>query len=84
MKKLILLVCTLSILLSFAGCSGLRKGPPVDEQKLYEDLFNVNNKISIKLDMSDLELAKLQADYDKYAGNCPSRHDSFTGYDCPL
>ena len=68
MKKLILLVCTLSILLSFAGCSGLRKGPPVDEQKLYEDLFNVNNKISIKLDMSDLELAKLQADYDKYAG----------------
>lgn len=68
-KRTMVILCVCALLLGCIGCSGLKgTGSTVDEQQLYEALFDVNNKISLKLDMSNLELAKLQADYDKYAG----------------
>ncbi len=41
-------------------------GNSVAEEKLYQSLFDINSKISIKIDISDSELLKLQQDYDKY------------------
>lgn len=37
-----------------------------DEQKLFESLFDINNPVSIQIDISDKELKKLQDDYQKY------------------
>ena len=39
---------------------------PCTEEALYEQLFDPNAKIEVNIDMSDKELAKLQADYEKY------------------
>lgn len=38
----------------------------LSQEQLFSELFNINNKISLRLDMSDEELAKMQADYEKY------------------
>jgi len=38
-----------------------------DFDDIYTKLFDINNKIEIKIDITDEELAKLQADYEKYA-----------------
>lgn len=40
--------------------------PLTDEEKLYEDLFDINNTISIQIIISEKELDKLQADYQEY------------------
>lgn len=40
---------------------------PADEIAAFEAFFDPNNHISIKLDISDSELKKIQQDYDKYA-----------------
>lgn len=37
-----------------------------EQEELYQALFDINNKISIQIDISDAELKKLQQDYDKY------------------
>lgn len=42
--------------------------PLTDEEKLYEDLFDINNTVSIQLEISQKELDKLQADYELYDG----------------
>lgn len=34
---------------------------------LFEALFDPNNKITVKIDMTDTELAEMQADYERYA-----------------
>ena len=58
--------------------SSTTKKPPVDysgydgdinadQQGDFERLFDPLNLISFKLDISDRELAKIQADYDKYS-----------------
>lgn len=39
---------------------------PYTQQQIYEQLFDINNKIEIDLDMSNAELQKLQDDYDHY------------------
>lgn len=41
----------------------------LSQQQLFSELFNINNKISLRLDMSDEELAKMQSDYEKYDRN---------------
>lgn len=44
--------------------------PPVadtDELKLFYELFDYNNHVSIHLDISDSELKKIQQDYEKYS-----------------
>ena len=37
------------------------------QQTAFEALFSKENHISLKLDISDTELAKLQADYERYS-----------------
>ncbi len=39
---------------------------PVSEEELYNQLFDLNNKITIQIHMSDAELQKMQDDYDRY------------------
>ena len=39
---------------------------PLAEEDLYEQLFDPNCKVEIDIDMSDAELSKLQADYERY------------------
>ena len=41
---------------------------PEDEIALFNDFFDPNNHISIKLDISNAELKKIQKDYEKYSG----------------
>ncbi len=38
-----------------------------EPNEIYRALFDINNKIDINIDISGEELAKLQADYEKYA-----------------
>ena len=40
-----------------------------EDEKIYAMLFDIRNQVTLSLDMSDEELAKMQADYEKYAGN---------------
>lgn len=41
----------------------------IPEQQVYDMLFDIENKVELKLDMSAEELEKMQADYDKYDRN---------------
>lgn len=41
---------------------------PYDDETIYSQLFDINNKIEIDVDISDDELAKMQSDYDRYDG----------------
>lgn len=38
-----------------------------EEQIIYEQLFDINNKIKINIDITDEQLALLQQDYEKYS-----------------
>ena len=40
---------------------------PTDEMAVFNAFFNPNNHISLKLDISNSELKKMQQDYEKYA-----------------
>ncbi|MCR5607716.1 MAG: CotH kinase family protein [Lachnospiraceae bacterium] len=40
-----------------------------EEIALYKELFDINSTISIKIDISDTELGKIQQDYQKYDKN---------------
>lgn len=37
------------------------------QEQLFTELFDIRNKISLRLDMADEELAKMQADYEQYS-----------------
>lgn len=39
----------------------------ISQEQLFTELFNINNKISLRLDMSDEALAKMQIDYEQYS-----------------
>ena len=41
---------------------------PGDDMDLFNDLFDPNNHVTLKLDITSSELKKIQKDYDKYAG----------------
>lgn len=43
--------------------------PQPNQETIYNQLFDINNKVTITLDISDAELQKLQADYKKYGSN---------------
>ena len=69
-KQLIAAVCLAALLLGCAGCdsTGAKKtAPPIEEERLYEALFDINNKISLDLRMEESEIAKMQADFDEYS-----------------
>lgn len=40
---------------------------PYAEEEIFEQLFDINNKITIRLDMDKKELQKLQEDYNSYS-----------------
>lgn len=40
---------------------------PYTQDEIYEQLFDINNKVEIDIDISKTELAKIQQDYDNYA-----------------
>lgn len=51
------------------GGSGNVTGPDTpqpNQNTLYTQLFDINNKVTITLEISDAEIQKLQADYKKY------------------
>ena len=39
---------------------------PYSDEELFEQLFDINNKIGIQIDISDEELLNIQQDYEKY------------------
>lgn len=43
--------------------------PKSEDQQLYERLFDIHNKITLRLDMEEAEIAKMQADYENYDRN---------------
>lgn len=40
---------------------------PYTQEEIYAQLFDINNKVEIEIDISDDELMKMQKDYDKYS-----------------
>lgn len=44
-----------------------RDSLPYTQKQIYDQLFDINNKIELNIDISDEELAKIQKDYDKYS-----------------
>lgn len=75
MRRILLLMLCICLL---AGCAFLTvtliqpeniETPYMPEQQIYEMLFDIENKVELKLDMSTEELEKMQADYDKYDRN---------------
>ncbi len=57
--------------LSLFGCAApgdnATANPPTEEELLYDRLFDIRNKIEIEIKMPEVEIAKLQADFDAYA-----------------
>ena len=53
------------------GEQGSNAGDKVvgNAETIYKQLFDINNKVTITLDISDTELKKLQDDYDEYGEN---------------
>lgn len=43
---------------------------------LYNQLFNLENKVCVEISMSDAEIKKLQADYNKYTGSDDNKKSS--------
>ena len=41
---------------------------PYTQRQIYDQLFDMNNKIDINIDMSDAQLQKMQQDHDNYSG----------------
>lgn len=74
-SRLVILILCLSIL---AGCSipteparekiyNIDTDPlPFSDEELFSLLFDIKNKITLRLDMDDLELTKMQQDYNFY------------------
>ncbi len=79
-KYFLILLCSLLLL---TGCVNIPDTttptdpdiPPTDpqaelsEQALFDMLFDIQNKVQLRLDMSDTELQKMQNDYEKYDKN---------------
>lgn len=80
-KWIILLLC----LCILTGCSHLGETRPsgasipngtyppdsegLSQDQIYGLLFDIKNKISLRLDMSEAEIAKMQRDYERYDGS---------------
>lgn len=76
-RKLSLFLLALWLLILPACSSDIKTNQPVidgpkinqtitDESKLYDQLFDLNNFVSVKIHISEEEIAKIQDDYDKY------------------
>lgn len=77
MKKTVFLLTLLLLAVLCAGCGekvpasgtyNIDEAPlPRSQETLYTQLFDLNNKIQISIDMEEAEIAKLQADYEAYS-----------------
>lgn len=74
-KKVLLAVGVLMMGLIFNACSGNGKEgkskedsvkEAQDQEEVYQSFFDINNKVTIKIDVSDEEIAKIEKDYEKY------------------
>lgn len=73
-KKLALLLMVILVVVSLPACSGSKEKKTesggesnrTEDEKIFDELFNLENKVMIKVDISDRELEKIQKDYDKY------------------
>lgn len=76
-RKIIFAAALLAVGVTLSGCGkqtdstktakdDVIKLSDKEQDKIYDKLFDINNKISIKIDISDKEIAKIQADYDTY------------------
>lgn len=73
-KKLALLLSVILVAVSLSACSG-SKGENTEtggesniseDEKIFDELFNLENKVTVRIDISDKELEKIQKDFDKY------------------
>lgn len=46
----------------------------IKTESLYSDLFDINNKITVKINISEAEITKIEADYEKYGSECNIYH----------
>ena len=79
MKKQILILTLILLVMMGAGCGKNPPTPlcgdsnidtdelPLSEEALYAQLFDLNNKVEINVQMSAAELAKLQRDHEHYS-----------------
>jgi len=73
-KKLALLLSVILVAVSLSACSGSKgKNTETDgesniseDEKIFNELFNLENKVTVRIDISDKELEKIQKDFDKY------------------
>lgn len=72
MKKILLIPLCICLLLCCACQAGGSIRPEtldtayIPEQQVFEMLFDIENKIELRLEMSEDELAKMQQDYENY------------------
>ena len=67
MKRVVTIVLCVLMLCPLLGCTArIPSAKEPTEQELFNLLFDIENKIELKLDMSEEELAKMQADYENY------------------
>ncbi len=83
MKRIIAWLLTFGLIFSLTGCHmeesetevnnhgtpGDIYDPRLDEETLFDMLFDIHNQISLKLDMTQEELNKMQQDYDRFDKN---------------
>lgn len=75
MKRFFRLGAVILALLMLCGCTdplpssggSTPSAPAAEAEPLFEALFDLNNKISISIDMTDEQLQKMQSDYERYA-----------------
>ncbi len=66
-RKLFLFLLALWTLVLTACSANITTNKTVmTEEKIYDQLFDMNNFISVKIHISEKELEKIQKDYDKY------------------
>ncbi len=59
--------CMLLMSCSDSGDSASSNSKNRDDEVIFEQLFDINNKIEIDIDITEEQLALLQADYEKYS-----------------
>lgn len=52
------------------GTTGKDYFDEIDTEDLYSNLFDINNKVILKINISESEIAKIESDYQKYGSNC--------------
>jgi len=75
-RKPILLICLLALFVALvSGCANTaspeNRKPLSEDEVLYQQLFDPANKIELNIRMEKAQLAKMQADYDKYKDSSP-------------